>query len=141
MRTLLVFILFSSTMCWVMFSPAYKHVLIVRQALLQKEVDYLLEMGASGQYGYVDDAMIADSKTRLEQHGLDPTLLDYEIVSSDGLNAMDMNQPIERGSGIIVTIRYPTTDLYMIDRLVGIDLSATQPIINVSGIKMSEYVP
>lgn len=29
--------------------PVYKHVVIVRQAVLQKEVDYLLEIGANGR--------------------------------------------------------------------------------------------
>ena len=51
MKQILVFLLFSLMLVWLMFSPVYRHILILRQAMLQKETDYLLEVGASGAYG------------------------------------------------------------------------------------------
>ncbi len=65
MKQLLVFVLFAALFCWLMFSPIYKHVLVIRQALLQQEVDYMLEIGASGKYGYIDSWMVEQSRSRL----------------------------------------------------------------------------
>lgn len=69
MKSLLVFVMLAATMCWFMFSPIYKHVFIVRQAVLQKEVDYLLEIGASGEHGYISRGMVEESKGRLAAVG------------------------------------------------------------------------
>jgi hypothetical protein len=139
-KSLLVFVLFAAMMCWLMFSPIYKHVLIVRQALLQKEVDYMLEVGASGQFGYIDSTMIMDSKQRLADYGLQPEKLIYEVKTTNNQTATDADHPVTRGIGISLSIRYPADDLYGIDRLIG--LTPTKNVrISANGLKMSEYVP
>ena len=72
MKQILVFVLFAAMMCWFMFAPIYKHILIMRQALLQKEVDYLLEIGANASHGYIGQDMIEASRMRLEERGFIP---------------------------------------------------------------------
>ncbi|WP_027094518.1 hypothetical protein [Cohnella thermotolerans] len=140
MKQLLVFLLFAALFCWLMFSPVYKHVLVIRQALLQQEVDYLLEVGASGRYGYIDGAMIDESKARLASHGFQPSLLEYAVGSTTGADASLPSRPLPRGVGLKLSIRYPYEKLLDIDRLIGIDPPADAEI-SAAGMKMSEYVP
>jgi len=141
MRSMLVFSLFAAMLCWLMFAPIYKHVFIVRQAVLQQEVDYLLEIGANGTHGYVDAAMIAASRNRLASWGLDPAKLIYEVGTTSGADATNPLAPVKRGTGIVLTIRYPYERLFVIDRLVGISPPGEQALISATGMKMSEYVP
>lgn len=140
MKQLLVFLLFAALFCWLMFSPIYKHVLLIRQAILQQEVDYLLEVGASGRYGYIDDAMIDESRNRLSQKGFQPSLLQFEVESTSGANPGTSAMPLPRGVGIRLLIRYPYENLLDIDRLIGIEPPAGDTI-SAAGMKMSEYVP
>lgn len=141
MKQLLVFVLFSALFCWLMFSPIYKHVLVIRQALLQQEADYLLEIGASGRFGYIDGNMVAESRDRLAAHGFQPGLLEYEIYSTTGVPADDPSAPLERGTGLRLVIRYPYDNLLNIDRLIGISPPSADARITAGGLKMSEYVP
>lgn len=141
MKQLLVFILFSAMLCWLMFSPIYKHIVIVRQAVLQQEVDYLLEVGASGAYGYISAAMKQQSQMRLAQFGLQPDLLQYEFGSTIGADPTNAARPVPRGAGISLTISYPYEQLFMIDRLIGIEPIAEDERMKAFGMKMSEYVP
>ncbi len=141
MKQLLVFILFASTLCWFMFAPVYKHVIIVRQAVLQKEVDYLLEVGASGRYGYIDQQMIDQSKERLKSRGFIPNDIVYKITTTNGKVGINSNQPLLRGEGIKLEITYPYHQLFVIDQLVGISIPDATARMGASGMKMSEYVP
>lgn len=141
MKQLLVFVLFSTLLCWLMFAPAYRHVAILRQALLQKEVDYLLEIGASGRYGYIDAEMIGASRERLEGRGFDPALLDYELGTTSGEDAGDRQRPVLRGTGIRLTISYPYGNLFAVDRLIGAEPIPGYARMSAGGMKMSEYIP
>jgi len=141
MKQLLVFVLFSAMFCWLMFSPVYKHVLIIRQALLQQEADYLLEIGASGRYGYIDSGMLMQSRERLADYGFQPGELEYTISSTTGEPADNPASPLVRGTGLRLTIRYPYDNLLDIDRLIGIGPAPVDAKIAASGMKMSEYVP
>ncbi|OUM97313.1 MAG: hypothetical protein A9Z00_05445 [Thermobacillus sp. ZCTH02-B1] len=141
MRSILTFVLFAAMLCWLMFAPIYKHVFIVRQAVLQQEVDYLLEIGASGAYGYIDAAMIAASRNRLASWGLDPAKLIYEVTTTSGADATNPLAPVRRGTGIVLTIRYPYERIFEIDRLIGITPPDEHTLITATGMKMSEYVP
>lgn len=140
MKQLLAFIMFSTIICWMMFSPIYKHVLIMRQALLQQEVDYLLEIGASGQYGYISPAMIESSKNRLSDFGLTKEKIIYEIMTEDGRPLGDINARVMRGDGIKVTVSYPYEKLTTIDALVGITPLPEDARMKAFGVRMSEYV-
>jgi hypothetical protein len=141
MKQILVFVLMSALMCWFMFAPIYKHVLIMRQAILQKETDLLLERGASGLYGYIDSVMIADSRQRLAERGFDPMLVEYRVSSSTGSAASDPFRPVLRGTGIRLEIRYPYERLFLIDRLIGIEPPSPNGQMAAAGMKMSEYIP
>ncbi|CAI6080309.1 hypothetical protein [Cohnella sp. JJ-181] len=141
MKQLLVFVLFATLFCWLMFSPVYKHVVVLRQALLQQEADYMLEIGASGRYGYIDDTMVADSRARLSEYGFRPALLEYEVTTTSGLAGTDPAAPLERGSGLRLVIRYPYDGLMDIDRLIGVDPPPGEARLAAAGMKMSEYVP
>ncbi len=141
MKQLLVFVLFAAMFCWLMFSPIYKHVLIVRQALLQQEVDYLLEVGASGRYGYIDGGMIAESRARLAGYGFDPAQLAYEVSATNGAEGGDASEPLPRGVGLRLQLTYPYERLLDIDRLIGIDPPSADARIAGRGMRMSEYVP
>ena len=141
MKQILVFVLFSSIMCWMMFAPVYRHVVILRQALLQKEVDYMLEVGASGRYGYIDAEMIRASRERLESKGFDPSLLEYTVGTTSGEDATNPAKPVLRGTGIRLSITYPYGNLFAIDRLIGLDPVPGDVRMGASGVKMSEYVP
>jgi hypothetical protein len=141
MRSILVFVLFAAMLCWMMFSPIYKHILIVRQAALQQEVDYLLEIGANGSHGYIDAAMIAESKQRLAALGLQSSDLEYTIASTDGSIATSASAPLVRGTGLSLTISYPYEGLFTIDQLVGVDPPPSSDRMRARGMKMSEYVP
>jgi hypothetical protein len=141
MKQLLVFVLFAALFCWLMFSPVYKHVLLIRHALLQQEADYLLEVGASGLYGYIDGTMLAESRGRLAAHGFKPAMLEYEVRSTTGVSADDGMAPVPRGAGIRLTIRYPYDHLLDIDRLIGVTPPPDEERMTAGGMKMSEYVP
>lgn len=141
MKQLLVFVLFAAMFCWLMFSPIYKHVLIIRQALLQQEVDYLLEIGASGRYGYIDGAMIEASRERLAVYGFAPAMLEYEVSSTSGALAGSAAAPLLRGDGLRLRLAYPYERLLDIDRLVGVAPPSADARISGRGMRMSEYVP
>lgn len=141
MRNILVFVLFAAMVCWMMFSPIYKHVLIARQAVLQQETDYLLEVGASGSYGYIDAAMMEQSKERLAAFGLRPELVRFEVTADNGLAATDPASPLPRGTGIMLRMSYPYENLFQIDRLIGIAPISPDSRMRTFGMKMSEYMP
>jgi len=141
MKQILVFILFAAMLVWFMFSPVYKHVLIVRQAFLQKEVDYLLEIGMNGEHGYIDGGMIRESKERMAQHGFVSADLVYSVSTTSGVSGTDRNQPVVRGNGVILKITYPYHRLFVIDRLIGINVPEETDRMGAVGMKMSEYVP
>lgn len=139
MKQLLMFILLATTLCWMMFAPVYKHVYILRQALLQQEVDYLLEVGTSGQYGYISPALIEQSRTRLKKFGLETAQLVYEARSTLGQAVSSPSQRVPRGEGIALTISYPVDGLFAIDGLIGVG-APNQQRITAYGVQMSEYV-
>jgi len=141
LKQLLLFILFAAMLCWIMFSPIYKHVVIVRQAVLQQEVDYLLEVGASGTYGYISPAMQRDSIRRLAGFGLREQDLRYQYATTSGVSATDVSNPVPRGTGISLKISYPYENLFVIDSLIGIQPIAPDERMNAFGMRMSEYVP
>jgi len=140
-KQLLVFILFAALFCWLMFSPVYKHVLVIRQALLQQEADYMLEIGASGRYGYIDGGMVQESRIRLSQYGFNEALLEYDINSTSGAASDNPADPLPRGTGLRLRISYPYENLLDIDRLIGLGPSSANARISGRGMKMSEYVP
>ncbi|CAM4337103.1 hypothetical protein FHS16_002648 [Paenibacillus endophyticus] len=141
MKQILIFVLFAALLCWLMFSPIYKHVLIVRQAVLQQEVDYLLEIGASGGYGYISSAMQEQSRQRLAGFGMRPEDISYELVSTNGQSASNPYDPLPRGTGISLTMSYPYEQLFEIDRLIGLTPPLPSDRMKAFGMKMSEYVP
>ncbi|MBP1966859.1 hypothetical protein [Paenibacillus aceris] len=141
MKQILVFVLLATLICWFMFAPVYKHVMIVRQAVLQKEVDYLLEIGANGRHGYIDSAMIQDSRTRMEARGFIPGDLVYTVETTTGAGGTDASTPARRGAGLRLKLTYPYHRLFVIDRLVGITVPSESDRMGATGMKMSEYVP
>lgn len=141
MKQLLVFVMFASLFCWLMFSPIYKHVLVIRQALLQQEADYMLEIGASGRYGYIDGSMVEESRDRLSEYGFSAASLQYEVISTTGAPADNAASPLLRGTGIRLRITYPYDNLLNIDRLIGLAPPSADARIAGGGMKMSEYVP
>jgi hypothetical protein len=141
MKQILIFILFAALLCWLMFSPIYKHVLIVRQAVLQQEVDYLLEIGASGSYGYISEQMQEQSRQRLARFGMRPDDIAFELATTSGLAASNPNAPLLRGTGISITMSYPYENLFEIDRLIGLTPPQPNERMRAFGMKMSEYVP
>lgn len=141
MRQLLVFILISVLLCWFMFTPVYRHVLVMRHAALQKEVDYLLEVGANGTHGYISPAMIDSSRSRLEAIGFEREQLDYVVTATNGKNPSLPTEPLLRGTGIYLKITYPYENLFALDRLIGISTPEAHIRMGAAGMKMSEYVP
>ena len=141
MKQILVFILFASMLCWFMFAPTYKHVLIIRQALLQKEVDYMLEVGASGRYGYIDATMIEASRQRLAAKGFVSADLLYTVRTTSGAPGTSAGSPVTRGTGIELQLTYPYKRLFVIDQLIGVAVPDSNDRMGAVGIKMSEYVP
>jgi hypothetical protein len=141
MKQILVFVLFAAMLCWAMFAPTYKHVILFRQAMLQKEVDYMLEVGANGSHGYVDDAAMEASRQRLRQHGFQTEKLWYTVSATNGAIASSPSSPVLRGTGIELAISYPYDGMFNIDRLIGIATPAGSARMAASGMKMSEYVP
>ncbi|WP_274649131.1 hypothetical protein [Paenibacillus humicola] len=141
MRSLLVFVLFAATICWFLFSPIYKHVLVVRQAVLQAEVDYLLEIGSNADHGYIDETMMEQSRLRLAGFGLHPDEIRYEVTGSNSALATSAAAPLPRGTGLSLTISYPVEGLLDIDRLIGIEPLPADSRLRAAGMKMSEYVP
>jgi hypothetical protein len=140
LKQLLVFVLFSAMLCWIMFSPIYRHVAIVRQAALQQEVDFLLEVGASGTYGYIGKDMLQRSRDRLSKLGLNGEALEYELSTTSGVSAGEPSSPVPRGTGIALIISYPYERLFVIDSLIGIEAIAPDARMRAFGMKMSEYV-
>jgi len=139
MKQILVFILFASLFCWLLFSPIYKYVVLTRQAVIQQEVDFLLEVGASGRYGYIDNELIGESKKRLTSLGFNTDKLQYTITSS--LNyTPTLQQRLPRGEVFIVEISYPYEKMFLIDLLVGIEPFGEHERMRSYGVKMSEYV-
>ena len=141
MKQILVFILLASMLCWLMFSPIYKHVLIMRQAVLQKEVDLLLEVGTNASHGYIDAVMINSSKQRLADRGFNASDLIYIIDTTNGTSGTDPNHPVIRGEGILLKLSYPYHHVLQIDRLIGISPPSSDSRIAAGGMKMSEFVP
>lgn len=141
MKQLLAFILLSGMICWFMFAPVYKHVLVMRHALLQQEVDFLLEMGANADHGYIDARMMEEAVRRLAAHGFDPGLLQFEASSTSGDPVTDPANPVLRGTGIRLQINYPYESLFAIDRLIGVTGPDGTQRMSAAGMKMSEYVP
>ncbi|WP_308636081.1 hypothetical protein [Paenibacillus silvisoli] len=141
MKSLLMFLLLSAMMTWFMFSPIYKHVLIVRQAVLQQEVDYLLEIGANGGHGYIDAAMLQASRERLARYGLKPNAVEFTVSSDSGLTATNAAEPLPRGVSISLMASYPIEGLLAIDRLIGLEPPPAGTKLKATGMKMSEYVP
>lgn len=141
MKQILMFVLFSALLCWLMFSPIYKHVLIVRQAVLQQEADYLLEVGASGSYGYISDTMQEQSRERMARFGMQPDEILFELTTTSGVDASNPSAPVPRGTGISLTMSYPYENLFEIDRLIGLIPPLPSERMRAFGMKMSEYVP
>lgn len=141
MKQILVFVLFAALLCWLMFSPIYKHVLIVRQAVLQQEVDFLLEVGASGSFGYISRAMQEQSRERLARFGMNPDAIVFELATTNGVDASNPGEPVLRGAGISLTMSYPYEKLFEIDRLIGLKPPLPSERMRAFGMKMSEYVP
>jgi hypothetical protein len=141
MKQILVFILFAGLLCWFLFAPMYKHVLLIRHAVLQQEVDYLLEIGANGAHGYIDAAMMNESRNRLAERGFDTGLLQYDVSTTTGASGTSPGAPLMRGAGIRLSITYPYERLFLIDRLIGIAIPGETERMGASGMKMSEYVP
>lgn len=140
MKQILAFIMFSTIICWMMFTPIYKHVLITRQAILQQEVDYLLEVGASGQYGYISDNMVDQSKERLARFGLKTEQLQYKVTSTEGQLLVSDEYRVGRGGGIALSLAYPYERLTAIDALIGIDPVPEGQLMRAYGVRMSEYI-
>ena len=140
MKQLLAFILLSGLVCWMMFAPIYKHVAIVRQALLQQEVDYLLEVGANAQHGFIDEDMIRQSIERLEKKGFHGGSLEYSVTTTGDRSGTHAFDPVLRGDSIMLEIRYPYRNLFAIDRLIGLSGPDPGAHMAASGIKMSEFV-
>lgn len=141
MKQILVFVLFAVMMVWFMFAPVYKHVLILRQAALQKEADYLLEVGASGRFGYIDRSMEDASRQRLAELGFTPDELEYTVATTTGADGTRPDAPVIRGTGIRLEITYPYENLFGIDVLMGISVPDSGERMGAAGMKMSEYVP
>lgn len=141
MKQMIVFILFAAMLTWFMFAPVYKHILILQQALLQKEVDYLLEIGASGSHGYIDGVMIEASARRLEDFGFAADRLIYSVSTTNGADGTSASAPVLRGTGIRLELSYPYGRLFEIDRLIGVAPPSDQARMTARGMKMSEYVP
>lgn len=108
---------------------------------MQKEVDYLLEVGANGSHGYIDAFMVEDSRRRLAERGFETSDLVYKVETTSGVNGTDPAAPVLRGSGIKLTITYPYQQLFEIDRLIGITPPSEEKRMGATGMKMSEYVP
>lgn len=140
MKQILVFILLSGLLCWLMFAPIYKHVAIMRHALLQQEVDYLLEIGANGDHGYISSAMLEQSRQRLAEKGFNPDSLVYTVRTSTGISAMNSESPVPRGTGIELRITYPFGHLFTLDQLIGLNGPEPDKKMAAYGMKMSEYV-
>ncbi|MGN7455545.1 hypothetical protein ACTHPH_12120 [Paenibacillus pasadenensis] len=141
MKQILVFVLFAAMFCWMMFSPVYKHVLVMREAMLQKEVDYLLEIGASGSRGYIDAEMLEQARGRLAAVGMRPEAVEFRVSSTNGLPADRASEPLPRGTGLRLEASYPYERLFEIDRLIGIPAPSAGERIRAVGLKMSEFVP
>ncbi|MNP52680.1 hypothetical protein D3C76_1470900 [compost metagenome] len=109
--------------------------------MLQKETDYLLEVGASGTFGYIDEGMLEASRERLVQVGFSRDQLTYTVTAQSGKEAMDSNNPLPRGDGLRLVITYPYGNLFGVDRLLGISSPGSADRMGAVGMKMSEYVP
>ncbi|MFC5704394.1 hypothetical protein ACFPVX_24150 [Cohnella faecalis] len=101
----------------------------------------MLEIGASGRYGYIDGGMIADSRSRLAETGFRSELLEYEVTTTTGAEGNNASAPLPRGVGIRLAISYPYGSLLSIDRLIGVEPPESDARLSAGGMKMSEYVP
>lgn len=99
----------------------------------------MLEVGASGNYGYIDQSLIADSKKRLAGLGFNPDKLEYDITSSLNFTP-SLQQRLPRGEILIVEISYPYENLFLIDTLIGVDPIGEHERMRSFGVKMSEFV-
>lgn len=108
---------------------------------MQKEVDYMLEVGASGRFGYIDGAMVQESRERLADMGFQVSQLEYRVTTTSGSSGSDPGLPVPRGTGIRLAVTYPYGNLFGVDRLLGIAAPDGQERMGASGLKMSEYVP
>ncbi|BBI35266.1 hypothetical protein KCTCHS21_46650 [Cohnella abietis] len=101
----------------------------------------MLEIGASGRFGYIDGAMIAESRGRLAQYGFVAPKLEYVVTSTTGAEGDNATAPLPRGTGLRLRIAYPYENLLNIDRLIGLEPPSENARISGGGLKMSEYVP
>ena len=141
MKSMLTFVLFAALLCWVSFNPLHKHVLVMRQAVIQQEVDYLLDIGANASHGYISLDMIEQSRARLAERGFDSEKLDYIVGSTTGGGGDSASRPVLRGDGLKLEILYPYGDLFALDRLMGMTPVDPHDKMSGRGIKMSEYLP
>jgi hypothetical protein len=114
---------------------------MIRNAVLQKEVDLMLEIGANGSHGFIDNTAIEASKLRLEERGFNRSLLQYEVLTTSGVDGTNASAPVLRGIGLRLQISYPYQRLFEIDRLIGITPPSASARMSAEGLKMSEYVP
>ena len=101
----------------------------------------MLEIGASGQNGYIDEDMVAESRQRLEAYGFNTALLEYEVASTTGAEGGNSSSPLPRGVGLRLKVTYPYERLLDIDRLIGAAPPSEAARISGRGMRMSEYVP
>lgn len=101
----------------------------------------MLEVGASGSYGYIDESMVAESRQRLGEYGFNPARLEYEVTSTSGDDGRNASEPLPRGVGLRLKLTYPYERLLDIDRLIGIAPPPENARIAGRGMRMSEYVP
>ncbi len=101
----------------------------------------MLEIGASGNYGYIDESMVADSRQRMGEYGFNPALLEYEVTSTTGGEGRSASEPLPRGAGLRLKLTYPYERLLDIDRLIGLAPPSEDARIAGRGMRMSEYVP
>lgn len=101
----------------------------------------MLEVGASGRFGYIDGAMVEESRNRLAQYGFSSASLQYSISSTTGAEGDNASAPLPRGMGLRLKITYPYENLLNIDRLIGLEPPPENARISGGGMKMSEYVP
>ena len=80
----------------------------------------MLEVGANGDHGYIDAAMMEQSKLRLAGFGLQPGLVEFEVSATNGASATSPAMPLPRGIGLSLSVSYPVDGLLAIDQLIGL---------------------
>ncbi|GKU76159.1 hypothetical protein L3i20_v205560 [Paenibacillus sp. L3-i20] len=101
----------------------------------------MLEVGASGAYGYISKDMERQSSERLVKFGLKAGSIRYEYSTTSGVDPTIRSAPVSRGTGISLSISYPYENLFVIDSLIGITPVSADASMRAYGMKMSEYVP